>query len=367
MQKTLSLKSRMNKNLYNNVEGFINFFRDNRHIYMQKNEHPFWKSYQTFPPVPYTLRKFARLCHFLNFVPKDNTKPFIIDYEHVLMMSGKSRDYVYMINSISKIQSQLKSKKCRAIFVPSQGAIRETSRYIDISNIRDKIHIVRPIYPQQPENQHNYNGPFTILTIGNKFWGKGMPIAIEAFRILRERYGTDIRMQLVSGDVPSNYPLPKGVNLLNVLMMTDRLRSKIYKEAHVFIFPCLHDSYAVYQEAMAYGVPIITTRIYDKDELVLDGQTGYLIDTPISMYDGPFGIEWKSWDEFQEIVKRKFKRGDFSEMIDEIVAKTELLINDINLVRNMGAASQKLQREKFSPEMRNEQVRRIYNQIIEQL
>jgi len=367
MQKTLSLKSRISKKLYNNMEGFINFFRDNRHIYMQKSEHPFWKSYQTFPPAPYTLRKLARLCHFLNFVPKDNTKPFIIDYEHVLMMSGKSRDYVYMINSVNKIQRQLESKECQAIFVPSQGAIRETSRYVDISNIRNKIHIVRPIYPIQPENQHNHKGPFTILTIGNKFWGKGIPIAIEAFRILRKKYETDIRMQLVSSDVPLNYPLPKGVNLLNVPMMTDRLRSKLFRNGHVMILPNLQDSFVVYLEAMAFGVPIIATRIYDKDELILDGQTGYLIDTPISMYDGAFGIEWKTWDHFQEIVRAKFKQGDFSEMVDEIVTKTELLINDINLIRNMGAAAQKLQREKFSPETRNKQVRKIYNQIIEQL
>jgi len=361
------LKSRIIKKSYNKVQEFANFFHDDRHIYMDKSEHPFWKSYYTFPPVPYTLQSLARLCHFINFVPKNNTKPFIIDYEHVLMMSGKSRDYVYMVNSAQEIKNQLKNEKCRAIFVPSEGAIRETTRYIKTSEIMNKIHIIRPAYPPQPENRHNHSGPFTILTIGNKFWGKGIPIAIEAFRILRERYGSDIKMNLVSGDIPSDYPLPEGVNLLNVPMLDDRIRSKLYKNAHIFLLPCLQDSFAVYQEAMAYGVPMIITRIYDKDELVLDGQTGYLLDTPISLYDGAFGIEWKSWDEFQEIVKRKFNRGDFSGMIDEIVAKTEILMNDISLIRDMGQAAQRLQREKFSPNVRNRQVRQIYNQIIEQL
>jgi len=354
-------------NGYNTVKGFINYLRDNRRIFMPKIEHPFWKTYQTFPPVRYTSRRLARLCHFCNYIPKDNSKPFIIDYEHVLMISGNSTDYVYMVNSAREIENQLTNEKCKAIFVPSQGAIRETSKYIDVSEIMNKIHIVPPAYPTQSENPHNHGGPFTILTIGNKFWGKGIPIAIEIFRILREKYGNNIKMQLVSGDIPRDYPLPEGLNLLYTPMMTEQIRSKLYREVDVFILPCLHDSFAVYQEAMAYGVPMISTRIYDKDELILDGQTGYLIETPLSLYDGAFGIEWKSWDHFQEIVKTKFERGYFSEMIDEMVTKAEILINDPALVMNMGMAAQKLHREKFSIEFRNKTVRKLYNNISKNL
>ena len=349
------------------AESIINYFRSDQHIYIKKHNHPLWKSYQTFPPVPYTLRRFAKLCHFLNYVPRDNAKPFIADYEHVLMMSGNSRDYVHMVNSSIKIESQLKDEKCRAIIVPSRGAIRETTRYIDSSEIMDKMHIVRPVYPPQRENLHNHSGPFTILTIGNKFWGKGIPIAIEAFRILRERHGNEVKMQLVCGDIPPGYPLPEGLNLINTPMLTDKLRVQLYSEAHVFIFPCLHDSYAVFQESMAFGVPIIATRIYDKDEIVFDGRTGYLLDTPISMYDGSFGVDWKTWGHFQEIVKTMYDQGKFTEIIDEIVMKAELFFNDIALVRKMGLAAQKIQRENFAPDSRNMQVRQIYDQIFQSI
>ena len=345
------------------MKALFNFYRDNRRIYMQKINHPFWESYQNYPPVRYTSRRLARLCHFCNQVPSNNNKPFIIDYEHVLMMSGNSIDYTYMVKSARKIEDQLNNEKCKAIFVPSQGAIRETSKYIDISKILNKTHIVRPAYPTQTKNPRNHQGPFTILTIGNKFWGKGIPIAIEVFRVLREKYGNEVKMHLVSGDIPKDYPLPKGVRLINVPMLSNNLRSKLYNNAHISLFPCLHDSFAVYQESMAYGVPMIATRIYDKDELILEGETGYLVETPISLYDGAFGIEWKSWGHFQEIVKTKFENGCFSEMIDKIVTKIELLINNIDLVRNMGLAAQRLQREQYSVEYRNQKVEKLYNNI----
>lgn len=274
---------------------------------------------------------------------------------------------MYMVNAVPAIELQLLSANCKAIVVPSQGALRETMRYIKSPGATEKASVVRPAYPIQPDNEHVQNGPFTIVTIGNKFWGKGIPIAIEVFRVLRERLGANIRMVLVCGDIPAGYVLPQGLLVVSVLNMSEGMRREIYREANVFVFPCLHDSFGVYLEAMAYGVPMIATRIYDKEEVIVDGQTGFLVHTPISMYDGAFGIDWKSWDHFQEVIKTMFERGGFSDMVDDIVSKLELLVNDIGLVRSMGKAAQKLQREYFSPERKNRQIVQIYDRVLRSL
>lgn len=358
-----TFKNRILRKSVDNVQKLVNGFVDDRRIYIDKSEHPFWKSYQDCAPVQYTLQPLARLCHFFNVVPKHNTKPFIIDFEHVLMMSGRSRDYSFMVASVERIRDQLLDDKCKSIFVPSNGAIREVLKYIAEPELVHKFKVVRPSYPIQLDKQFE-NGPFKILTIGNKFWGKGIPIAIEVFRKLRKKHGDAIEMQLVCGDVPKGYPLPKGLKLLDIPLMSDSVRKKLYSEAHVFIFPCLHDSFAVYQESMAYGVPMIATRIYDKDELVLDGVTGYLVDTPLSLYDGNFGVDWDSWGSFQNIAQRMVEQGEFSDMIDKMISKTELLMHDRDLLMRMGMASQKIQREKFSAELKNIKVLDAYDQIL---
>ena len=364
--------------VYNNISRFANklklyfsevanYFLYKEHVYIQKSAHVFFNTYENSPPIPYTSYDLADLCHFHNQIPPQNTKPFIIDYEHPLALSGHSTDYVYMINSTKKIEEKLNSVKCKAISVPSEGALRETKKYLDITNINKKIHIIRPAYPTKPENLHNHNGPFTILTIGNKFWAKGIPIAIEVFRVLREKYDKKVNMNLICGDVPNNYPLVDGISLIKKTHLSDKQRSMLYSSCHMLLLPCLQDSYAVYQEAMAFGVPIVATNIYDKNEFIINNQTGYLVDVPISLYDGKFGHDWESWNHFQEIVKDKFHSGALSKMTNDLVERTELLFNDIDLVRDMAKAAQKLHKEEFSIKVRNSKVKNLYRQILSDL
>ena len=173
-------------------------------------------------------------------------------------------------------------------------------------------------------------------------------------------------MDLVCGDVPKNYPLPSGVNLISTLVLDSNVRAKLYGEAHVFLFPCLHDSFGVYQECMAYGVPMIATNIYDKDELILDGKTGFLVENPLSLYDGEIGIKWKTWDEFQQIAKEMFENGEFEDMIEETVSK-KILIKDRGLLKSMGTESQKYQRQEFSIEKRNKDILKIYAEVLKEI
>jgi glycosyltransferase involved in cell wall biosynthesis len=344
------------------LRGIINYLRGAR-IYVDRCEHPIWKSYHDYPPVPYTSEKLALIRHYFNYI-RDDPKPFVVEYEHVLVLSGKTRDYVSMVEAAPAIEEQLRSENCRAIIMPTLGAIRETRKYINTEGLEHKFYMVRPAYPIQPDYDPPREGPFRLLTVGNKFWGKGIPIAIEAFRLLRENYGNEIAMTIACSDIPASYPLPDGLEVITIPNMDKKMRSQLYLNSHVFVFPCLHDSFAVYQEAMAYGVPMVATSIYDKDELVLDGKTGFLIDPPFSLYDGQFGVEWRSWAELVGKIQDSLKEGLFKPMIEEMVASIDLLINDRNMLVMMGEAAQKLHRESFSIEVRNNRIRKIYDMVM---
>ena len=173
-------------------------------------------------------------------------------------------------------------------------------------------------------------------------------------------------MKLVCEDVPKGYPLVDGLELIRVRRLDGRLRNKLYQEANIFLMLSLHE-YGVVLEAMARGVPTVSTPNGEKGGWILPGQTGLIVEPPFRLYGEGFGTRWKTWDQFCGIVKARFERGDLSYMITEAIAHVEFLMNNPDQVKKMGRASQEHQRKRHSPGPRNEQVRRIYTEILKGL
>ena len=334
-------------------------------VYMDSRlNHTIWRSYLSHPPVPSVPRSKARLCHFIGDVPKDNNKPFIKEIQHVLFTAGLSRNYVAMLKQAPRVEKQYHSKLCKGVFVFSDSSLRQVYDHIDTTGIEDKLHIVLPTYPEQADKIYEHPGPFTIFTISNKFWGRGIPLAIEVFRELRKRHGKDVRMRLVCGDVPAGYPLVDGLELIKTRRLDWRHKRRLYNEADVFLLLSLMQ-FGTALEALAYGVPTVSTPNCDRGGWILPGKTGFVVKPPFYHYDHrSFGIEWKTWNQFQGTVKARFERGDLSYMITEAVAHIETLMNNPGQRKAMGQAAQKQRREKHSIEGRNKQVRRIYADIL---
>ena len=328
-----------------------------------KNRHMIWRSYHTHPPIIYVPRNEARLCHFIGSVPKHNRKPFIKDIEHVLFTRGLSRDYVARLKQAPRVEREFHGENCKAVFVFCDSCLRQVADHIDTTGIEDKLHIVLPAYPNQADKIYGHSGPFRLLTISNKFWGRGIHLAIEVFRNLRGKYGNDVRMTLVCDSVPADYPLVDGLELIGAHRLKNSLLHKLYSEADVFLLLGLIDSGTVL-EAMAYGVPTVGTPNFDRGGWILPGQTGFVVEAPFHIYDASFGIEWKTFKEFQGIVKARFERGELSYMVTEATAHVETLINNPDQLKTMGQQAQKHQRRKHSFKYHNAQVRQIYADIL---
>ena len=335
-------------------------------VYLDNKRKPMvWRSYGTHPPVASVPYEKARLCHFIDVIPKGNAKPYIYELQHILFVPGMSRDYTRRLAEAPRLEREFRSDNCKALFCPAEPVLKQVARHIDVSGIEHKLHMILPAYPNQPDNLHEHAGPFTILTISNKFWGRGVPLAIEAFRTLRKKYGNAVQMKLVCEDVPKGYPLVDGLELIRVRRLDGRLRSKLYQEASVFLMLSLHE-YGVVLEAMARGIPTVSTPI-GGGSWVVPGQTGLIVEPPFHMYGEGFGTRWKTWDRFCSIVKAHFERGDLSYMVTEAVAHIEHLMSNPARVKEMGRASQEHQRKRHSPGPRNEQVRQIYAEILKGL
>jgi len=99
-----------------------------------------------------------------------------------------------------------------------------------------------------------------------------------------------------------------------------KLSSKYCKKAHVFVLPLLQDSFGVYLECLAFGMPMISTGIYDKKEIIFDNYNGLIIKAPYSLlsHDDIFK-KWNNWDEFCNYVKNNLD----SDFIKQIYQKME--------------------------------------------
>jgi UDP-glucose:(heptosyl)LPS alpha-1,3-glucosyltransferase len=95
------------------------------------------------------------------------------------------------------------------------------------------------------------------------------------------------RLVVVGGDNPKSYQ-----SLGSSLGIADRLRfvgptkdpRPFYREADFFVLPTRHDPCSlVVLEALAMGVPVISTKFNGACEIMTDGIHGYVLDDPMDV------------------------------------------------------------------------------------
>ena len=121
---------------------------------------------------------------------------------------------------------------------------------------------------------HEGDGPVRFLFVGGQFQRKGGGRLLEALARLAAE-GVDYECDVVTKeDVPR---LP-GVRCHTGLGPGDERLGRFYRDAHVFVLPTKGDAmpWAVL-EAMAAGLPVVSTRLGAIPELV-DGRTGLLVE-----------------------------------------------------------------------------------------
>jgi len=128
---------------------------------------------------------------------------------------------------------------------------------------------------------HRDWSPPRLLSVGRIVHQKGLDLAMHALGGLKD---LDWEWSIV-GDGPQ---MPSLQSLAQELGIRDRVvflgwqsRQQIvesYKESNVFLFPSRHEGMPnALLEAMASGLPVVATCIAGSEELVLEGETGYLV------------------------------------------------------------------------------------------
>ena len=176
----------------------------------------------------------------------------------------------------------------------------------------------------------------TILFIGRFDPRNGLKHMLRAFELLRERR-SDVRL-VVIGDGPlrSVYQRMVPAELAGDVLFEgriDQLRPRYLASADVLCTPCQLASFGmVLLEAMSAGVPVVASRNSGFQRLMENGRQGFLIDPP----DGE----------------------------PEFAAALNLLLDDADLRRRMGAAGRQLALENYAWPVVIDHLEALYERLL---
>lgn len=327
--------------------------------YYLTKRHNAWRTYRTHGPLRYTAQPWAELCHWVNLVPDSPRQPCVVECEHILALARDITNWQRGLQSVDLINRLVAQEKCRFVFTYSAGLVEHSRRYLH-PDLWFKLGHIYLCFPPQPLVPLPPGSPFTILMIASRYSDKGLPEALQAFRVMRQRHGGDVRMLLVTQAIPPTYSLPEGVSHYDTPRMSDSLKAHVFQAAHVLYVPCYSDTAVPLCEASAFGVPVLATRIHHGDEYVQDGVTGYLITPPVYSYSEQYGTRWKLWEDFLADLDEMRERGELQTVVDQSIDRLETMFNDRARLTEMGHAARALHTARFSPEARNRRLLQLY-------
>ena len=117
--------------------------------------------------------------------------------------------------------------------------------------------------------------PVVFAFMGNISARKGIPQLLEAWRNLHAAFPQAKLLLAGNGGIPHGVTVPKGVELQPFIAPGERLA--FLHSADVFVFPSYFEGFGqVILEAMAAGLPVISTTHTAAPELMRDGVEGFI-------------------------------------------------------------------------------------------
>jgi starch synthase len=138
----------------------------------------------------------------------------------------------------------------------------------------NKIVVAPPLVPTVAVYPTRANSLIQLLFVGNDFFRKGGQDLLDVF--LKEFQDT-CELHIVSkGRI--NLPSHSRIHLHTGLSKTDDHLRRLYASSDIFVFPTRRDLIPnVLREAMAMGLPVVTTPLAAIPEIVQNGKTGLFV------------------------------------------------------------------------------------------
>lgn len=206
------------------------------------------------------------------------------------------------------------------------------------------------IYPVPTTKQlvepKRFSGELKLLFPGT-FYIKGGMEVVQAYERLRRQYG-NVSLTIVTAlhmmkqaDRNFTASLP-GLTLLDAKLSADQM-TELYRTHDLFLLPTYRDGFGlVVIEALANGLPTITTDQYAIAELVSDGETGFVVENPLKDYHPTtfelYGKFYNPRDFYQALFSLQ-RTGRLRPVADFIVRSVERFLEEPALLERFSRQS----------------------------
>ncbi|MFO1021412.1 MAG: glycosyltransferase family 4 protein [Planctomycetales bacterium] len=183
---------------------------------------------------------------------------------------------IYQSDRIKRfiVQSRLDAELIQTYYQVPESKIRRVSNGIDLSQFHPGVREVRDLVRRELGLQDQ---PLLVFA-GMDFRRKGLAWLIEALHHVDRR---DTRLLVLgSGNVRPYEKLAHRFNVGDRVIFAGRKQSmpRYYGAADLFVLPTIYEPFPnVNLEAMACGVPVITTSTAGGADIVVERENGYLI------------------------------------------------------------------------------------------
>ena len=257
----------------------------------------------------------------------------------------------------------------RKLILWSNAAYESVKSYggLDPATLKGGAAVVYPAVRHVDDEYVRYSESDVRMFFSGDFFRKGGVNVIDAFERARQRYPgismtvcCDEKIDFRTEDAALRAEYLHKVNTMPGIISRGRisreqLMTEVYPETDIFLMPTYVETFGMaILEAMAFGIPVISTNHFAIPEIIEDGVSGLLIDT--RQYD---------CDRlFKGYTVRSIPAGFREYMTDAVYKQMCRLIESRELRRSLGQAGLAVARTKFSFDRRNAVIGNIYRQAV---
>lgn len=307
-----------------------------------------WKSVIPLPNVKFRPAGIdsSTLLYVWGGIP--HTGRFILDIDSPFALTGYNLRALKFFKPI--LMSMLSSKRCVEIRFMSKASRSTFIHYFGTKLLHKSV----VAYPKlaDPIKQKKLitkdNSPIRFLFISTQFEIKGGRALIAAFQKAYKK-NKNISLDIITF-LPFSYKDQIGkydnIKVYTADLTRERLLNDFVSSSDVLIHPTYAETYGmVVLEALAYGLAVIATDVYAIKEMVLHNHNGYLLEPPISNWDGY--LPSKYYYDLKNFKKNVNEIND-EKFIDALANTILRVSNDQTLLANMRNNSRNLFRQHFS-------------------
>jgi len=291
-------------------------------------------------------------------------KPYVIDViDNIYCLAGYN--YSLFIHNLKKIEKSLLEDNCKKIICANESSFQMMKKYFS-DNVLKKTVLVRPAINLLDFENKRDNKKIRFLFMGSinnpkDFDFKGGLNSIEVFDVLSKKYdniGLVIRSQ-VPEEIKERIKSNSKINLMDNEISFEEIIN-LYSSSDILLCPShTYLGLMALLESMSFKLPIVALDTYAAKDYVKDKYNGFVVPKSKNVngyYDPSYPTNVRSKEFLKEI-----KNID-NLVINNLVEKSEVLIENKNLRKRMGENSRKIIISKFSIPIRNKKLKRIFDE-----